>query len=219
MSSIVAAAIAFAQPIAAQNNVDLSLTQTTCLTEAIYFESRSEGTEGGAAVAYVVLNRAVLEQESLCSVIHDQSQFSFYVPGKPLYVGEPTAWRHSADIAVGTQVGTMPNPVENATFYNTVPFRGLKHVVFVAKIKHQYFYQYVSASREAPFVKNTNVVTGYTPVSQPKITEASLLVTHPISVAHASRRAHIHHRSEHPKESHFRKQTTHRHKVKRHHKH
>jgi spore germination cell wall hydrolase CwlJ-like protein len=152
MVTIVAALISIAQPQAAQQHVDLSVEQTTCLAEAVYFESRSEGTIGEVAVSYVILNRAELEQKSICGVIHERGQFSFYSPYRHYHIREQEAWRQAAQIAVDTQLGVADNPIGNATFYNTVPMRSLRHVVYVGKIRHHYFYEYASAADVAPLV-------------------------------------------------------------------
>lgn len=152
MVSIVATLISIAQPQATQRNVELSLPQTECLTEAIYFESRSEGTVGSAAVSYVILNRSALEGKTICEVIHEKSQFSFYRPHAQMRIQEQSAWHESAKIAIETQLGTIANPIGNATFYNTVPVRSWRHVVFIRKIKHHLFYAFPSVATEVPLV-------------------------------------------------------------------
>lgn len=136
LTSIVAAYISMAQPQAQTLSVD----QTECLTQAIYFESRGEDVVGNEAVAYVVLNRSVLEHEDICEVIHERGQFSFYNPHKHLRVRELDAWRTSAHVAVEAQLGRITNPVGNATYYNTVPMH-IKHTVYIGKIQSQYFYR------------------------------------------------------------------------------
>jgi len=156
MVSIIAAFISTAQPQAIQENVDLSVPQTECLTEAVYFESRGEGTVGNAAVSYVILNRAKQENESICDVIHERGQFSFYNPHREMRIHELEAWKNSAQVAVETQLGNIPNPIGNATYYNTVPVRSWRHVVFVAKIRHQYFYQSISLMQAPPLVSFQN---------------------------------------------------------------
>lgn len=124
----------------------LDVHQTTCLTEAIYFESRGEGIIGERAVAYVVLNRTIYRHESICDVIHQKNQFSFYHPDHYLHVYNREAWQIAAQIAVNTQLGIDPNPINNATYYNTTPMY-IHHTVMTRKIRHQYFYTSISYLR------------------------------------------------------------------------
>lgn len=78
-----------------------------CLAEAIYFEARSEPEAGQAAVAQVVLNRAVsgLYPASVCGVVYQNRhrykacQFSFACEGKSLRVNDPESWRTAQRIA------------------------------------------------------------------------------------------------------------------------
>ncbi len=67
-----------------------------CLSEAVYFEARSESETGQAAVAQVVLNRVKsgLYPQSICGVVYQNRhrymgcQFSFACEGKSLRVGD-----------------------------------------------------------------------------------------------------------------------------------
>lgn len=78
-----------------------------CLAEAVYFEARSEGEEGRAAVAQVVLNRVKSGKypRSVCGVVYQNRhrklacQFSFACEGKSLRVTEPEPWEAAERIA------------------------------------------------------------------------------------------------------------------------
>ena len=78
-----------------------------CLAQAVYFEARSEPEEGQAAVAQVVLNRALsgLYPASVCGVVfqnqerHNACQFSFACEGHALRVTEGDAWTRAVRIA------------------------------------------------------------------------------------------------------------------------
>lgn len=78
-----------------------------CLAEAVYFEARSEGEEGRAAVAQVVLNRVKSRNYpgSVCGVVYQNRhrklacQFSFACEGKPLRITEPGPWATAERIA------------------------------------------------------------------------------------------------------------------------
>ena len=73
-----------------------SAPEQRCLAQAVYFEARSEPEEGQAAVAQVVLNRAMsgLYPGSVCGVVfqnqerRDACQFSFACDGHPLRMTE-----------------------------------------------------------------------------------------------------------------------------------
>jgi len=78
-----------------------------CLAEAVYFEARSEGAEGGIAVAQVVLNRVKSGSYpgSVCGVVYQNRhrylacQFSFACMGKSLRIKEPRQWEVAVGIA------------------------------------------------------------------------------------------------------------------------
>ena len=141
MMSIVASLIAFAQPQARLRHVELNTYQTACLAETVYFESRGEGVVGEEAVAYVVLNRSVMERQSICGVVHARDQFSYYYSGERLYIHDRQAWLRAIRIAIDAQLHRIGNPIGNATFYNTSPFYN-RRLLFVRKVNHQYFYEY-----------------------------------------------------------------------------
>jgi hypothetical protein len=140
LAAFVATVVAWAQPYAQQHNQTLSVGQTRCLTDAIYYESRGEGTIGMTAVAYTVLNRTVARDRSICSVIHEPSQFSFYAPHHMRHAHEAESWIQAAFIAAYTQLGVIANPVGNATQYNTTKMPGWRTSVLSKKIDHHYFY-------------------------------------------------------------------------------
>ena len=88
--------------------------QQRCLSEAVYFEARSESAEGRAAVAQVVLNRVAsgLYPDSVCGVVYQNSnrhlacQFTFTCEGKSLRITEPGPWREAVRIAREVYDGT-----------------------------------------------------------------------------------------------------------------
>ena len=58
----------------------------SCLAAAIYFESGSESLKGKIAVAKVIMNRVEAQfrgEKTVCGIIKDHRQFSFYSDGKP----------------------------------------------------------------------------------------------------------------------------------------
>lgn len=103
-----------------------------CLTQAIYFEARSEPPDGQAAVAQVVLNRmsSGLYPNSICGVVFQNRerdracQFSFACEGKELSVREPEAFALAARIADNVLAGkTWVADVGEATHYHATYVR------------------------------------------------------------------------------------------------
>ena len=92
-------------------------SEQDCLAKAVYFEARSEPTEGQLAVAQVVMNRAASGRYpgSLCAVVTQKAQFSFIQRGRfPTPDLNSAAWRKAvavARIAQGGLAGTLPSGV------------------------------------------------------------------------------------------------------------
>jgi hypothetical protein len=123
-----------------------------CLTEAVYFESRSEPAEGQAAVAQVVLNRAKsgLYPSSICGVVFQNRhryracQFSFACEGRALRVTEPEAWATARRIARSVLEGkTYVADVGNSTHYHAdyVRPRWARALKKMDVIGHHIFYR------------------------------------------------------------------------------
>lgn len=114
---------------------DVSLVQRSkakakarhCLTEAIYYEARSETRSGQKAVGEVVLNRVKSKHfpNSVCGVVYEGAerntgcQFSFVCDGSRDKALEPKAWERSQRVADHLLTG-MHRPITNrATHYHT----------------------------------------------------------------------------------------------------
>ncbi len=106
--------------------------QRKCLAEAIYFEARSESEEGQAAVAQVVLNRALsgLYPASVCGVVYQNRhrfkacQFSFACEGKSLRITDGSSWETAVRIASEVLDGrTYLSNVGGATHYHATYVR------------------------------------------------------------------------------------------------
>jgi hypothetical protein len=98
-----------------------------CLTEAVYYEARSESENGQRAVAQVVLNRMrhPAYPNSVCGVVYQGSeratgcQFSFTCDGSMGAAIEPDAWERARRIAAAALRGNVYRPVGLATNYHT----------------------------------------------------------------------------------------------------
>ncbi|MCU6453613.1 cell wall hydrolase [Sphingomonas sp. A2-49] len=119
---------AAAPPFVAQAQTDIDAARATdCLTAAVYYEARSEATEGQRAVAQVVLNRVRDRAfpHSVCGVVYQGSnrrtgcQFSFTCDGSMLRRRDPYAWARARSVAEAALAGEVYAPVGGATFYHT----------------------------------------------------------------------------------------------------
>ncbi|MDQ8757869.1 cell wall hydrolase [Sphingosinicella sp. LHD-64] len=98
-----------------------------CLTAAVYYEARSEGTDGQRAVAQVVLNRVrhPAFPRGICGVVFQGAQratgcqFSFTCDGAMRRAREPVAWERARDIAEAALAGHVYAPVGLATHFHT----------------------------------------------------------------------------------------------------
>ncbi|MDE0878240.1 MAG: cell wall hydrolase [Sphingomonas bacterium] len=98
-----------------------------CLTQAVYYEARSESEDGQRAVAQVVLNRVrnPAYSNSVCGTVYEGSrratgcQFSFTCDGSLNRRREPTAWSRAAQVAADALSGYVYAPVGTATYYHT----------------------------------------------------------------------------------------------------
>ncbi len=122
-----------------------------CLAQAVYFEARSEPEEGQAAVAQVVLNRAMsgLYPGSVCGVVFQNQQrrnacqFSFTCEGHALRVSESESWTRAVRIAHEVTDGsTYVSDVGDATHYHASYVRpGWAHALKKTDvIGHHIFY-------------------------------------------------------------------------------
>ena len=98
-----------------------------CLTQAVYYEARSESLEGQQAVAQVVLNRVrnPAFPNSVCGTVYEGSsrstgcQFTFTCDGSLAARREPAAWEEARKVAAAALAGFVYAPVGSATFYHT----------------------------------------------------------------------------------------------------
>jgi spore germination cell wall hydrolase CwlJ-like protein len=96
-----------------------------CLTQAIYYEARSESSEGKLAVAQVVINRVGRRGfgRTVCDVVDQTSQgggcqFSFRCDGSLRAPKDQSAWRSAQRIAETALAGTASAAVGSATYYH-----------------------------------------------------------------------------------------------------
>lgn len=135
LSALPAAALAAgsesAEPFVASRDREARERSLECLTQAIYYEARSESEDGQRAVAQVVLNRVRHPSypNSVCGVVFQGShrstgcQFSFTCMGMIGPIGDPRSWDRARRIAAQALGGSVYRPVGLATHYHTTAIR------------------------------------------------------------------------------------------------
>lgn len=112
--------------VAAMRTEDDTRRATDCLTQAVYYEARSEPVDGQRAVAQVVLNRVRDRAfpHSVCGVVFQGSQrrtgcqFSFTCDGSMNRGIESGAWDRARIVAQAALAGSVYAPVGAATYYH-----------------------------------------------------------------------------------------------------
>ena len=98
-----------------------------CLSEAVYFEARSEPETGQAAVAQVVLNRlkSIYYPKTVCDIVYQNQErylgceFTFTCEGKSLVVNDPESWTLAEKLARKVLEGAIYNAeVGDSTHYH-----------------------------------------------------------------------------------------------------
>jgi spore germination cell wall hydrolase CwlJ-like protein len=150
-----------------------------CLSQAVYYEARGEGTSGMQAVAQVILNRVrhPAFPKTVCGVVFQGAgghgcQFSFACDGSMHKAVEQGAWRRSRQIAASALGGYVMTQVGNATHFHTTAVHPSwrNQMLRVAQVGSQIFYRFGGArGRPDAF--------GYEP--------------HPSTVADAAPRKHV----------------------------
>jgi hypothetical protein len=106
-------------------------SEWACLTEALYFEARSESFDGISAVAEVVINRKNSSKfpNSICAVVSQGvggrpgCQFSYNCDGKPEVYQELKAYARVAKMAQLKLDGRLKKLTGGALFYHTTAVR------------------------------------------------------------------------------------------------
>lgn len=125
--------------------------QWKCLTEALYFEARSESLAGQFAVGEVILNRvdARTYPNTVCGVVTqgahrlNSCQFSYNCDGKAEHFTEDQAFARSGKLARMMLDGTARVLTDGATHYhaNSVSPGWSRRLTRTAQIGHHTFYR------------------------------------------------------------------------------
>jgi len=136
-----------------------------CLSEAIYYEARSERISGQTAVAEVILNRVKSKHypNSVCGVVYQGAerrtgcQFTFTCDGSTALTPKGLHWERSQDIASLAITGGNRKITQRATHYHTLSVdphwsSSLQETKVIGSHK---FYRF--KWRERPVVSNVSI--------------------------------------------------------------
>lgn len=117
-----------------------------CLVTEVYFEARGEGANGMVAAAFVALNRARLDGQSVCEVTSarrgSRCEFSYRCAAAPRHV-DPPSWRRAEAVARRLMgVTPSPDPVGGATMFGVcAKTRAWHDAAFVRRVGRHCFYR------------------------------------------------------------------------------
>ncbi|MGB6230008.1 MAG: cell wall hydrolase [Litorimonas sp.] len=136
---------------------EAEMAEAKCLTEAIYYESRSESRSGQVAVAQVIQNRVASKHypNSICEVVYQGSerrtgcQFSFTCDGSMDKRLSQKSWERSADVARYVLTQDPDKLIGRSTHYHTdyVDPRWNRTLVRTKKVGSHIFYRFPFTER------------------------------------------------------------------------
>ena len=139
------------------SNDNIAPEQVDCLSEALYFEGRSESEEGQRAIAEVILNRVLSRAfpSTICTVVRQTKfypsgridlhscQFSYYCDGKPEDYKEGDAFVTTYKLSYSIIDSDPTNLTKGATHYHAInsnPY-WTASLVFTTQIGDHLFYR------------------------------------------------------------------------------
>ena len=99
---------------------ELEQNDLDCLSEAIYYEARGDTFMSQLAVGTVIMNRVRLNTfpNTICKVVHQGCQFSYYCDGLPEKMLDREAKKASYDLARFILSGATVWRLRDATHYH-----------------------------------------------------------------------------------------------------
>ena len=102
----------------------VNMLEALCLFMVIYFEARGEPFAGKVAVAEVVMNRVANSNwpNSVCEVVTQKHQFSFYWDGRPEHISfdDMRVLRQIERVVNMAMNDALPGVTEGALYYHHV---------------------------------------------------------------------------------------------------
>ncbi len=138
---------------------NMQADRLNCLTQAIYYEARSEPLSGQLAVAQVVLNRVKhpAYPDTVCDVVFEGAsrdtgcQFTFTCDGSMKYLPRKKGWERSRQAAIHALLGMSDVTIGRATHYHTVAIEPYwsRTLLRTANIGTHIFYRFPSRREKA----------------------------------------------------------------------
>ena len=99
---------------------EIEQTELDCLSEAIYYEARGETFMSQLAVGTVIMNRVRIDTfpDTVCNVVHQGCQFSYYCDGLPEKMSDKAAKEVSYDLSRFVLSGASIWGLRKATHYH-----------------------------------------------------------------------------------------------------
>lgn len=137
--------------------------QWACMTEALYFEARSESDQGQLAIGHVIMNRVADKRfpSTPCGVVHqgkyrngkivrNQCQFSYWCDGKNETFSNTVAYERARELAASVLLEVDNNPIGTSLFFHRSAHYRAKRIaradtVFIGH--HVFMTKYVRARR------------------------------------------------------------------------
>ena len=116
-----------------------------CLAKTIYFEARNQSYAGMLAVGTVVMNRVMSHRypDTICGVVRQKHQFSWYWDGKPDIPNESASWEEAKSAAKETITGKALVYDEHVMHYHADYVNPVwaSTLIQVAQIDNHIFYR------------------------------------------------------------------------------
>lgn len=90
-----------------------------CMTNAIYFEARGESYLGKVAVGYVVLNRSINRNISICDVVNEPNQFSWNSENNIPLILNKKVWNDIYEISYKVISNELNDPTNGSTYFHS----------------------------------------------------------------------------------------------------
>jgi len=115
-----------------------------CLSLNVYWDARDQSLAGQLAVAQVTMNRVHDPRwpDSVCGVVYQHKQFTWYWDGKPDIPREEKAWNIAMLVASAAIDGSGHSDLQDVLHYHAVyskPYWA-KHMTKVKRIDDHVFY-------------------------------------------------------------------------------
>ena len=122
------------------------IAAAACLSLALYHEARGEKLLGQLMVARVIVNRMVSSRwpSSMCNVITQDRQFSFYRNNKTPKPRDEAAWVKAQELAVKIINNPDTLPYSTADHYHTVNVQPVwrRKLYRIVRVGRHIFYSY-----------------------------------------------------------------------------